>query len=44
MERKIGIVKHNTSPNQRLSLIVLLTVCVQELIKIIKYSMKGGIF
>lgn len=41
---KSVFVKHNTSPNQRLSLIILLTVRVQELIKAVKFSMKGGIF
>lgn len=39
---EFGFIKHNTSPNQRLSLIILLSVRVQELIKIVKCSMKGG--
>ncbi len=33
----------NTSPNQRLNLIILLTVRVQQSMKIVKCSMKGGI-
>lgn len=39
----LDFIKHNTTPNQWLSLIILLTVRVQELIKIVRFSMKGGI-
>ena len=42
--KKTVFIKYNTSHNLWLSLIIPLTVCVQEQIKIVKCSMKGGIF
>lgn len=36
-------IKHNASPNHWLSLIILLTVRVQERKKIVRFSVKGGI-